>query len=118
MNARERTIYVLSIVLAILSTVLPLLAQLCRIWEFGVRSPFVGAILEISILIFFNFFLLPAAPLFVIGGIVGALVIRRRMASRGETGARPSLTVFIFCGLLWVVVRYTFKVLPLFPGGG
>ena len=113
MNATERKIYVLSIVLAILSTVLPLLSQLCRIWDFVDRSEFVVAIVLISI-----FFLLPPAPLFVIGGIVGALVIRRRMASRGEAGGRPSLTVFIFCGLLWVVVCYTFKYLPLFPGGG
>ena len=118
MNARERTIYVLSIVLAILSTVLPLLAQLSRAYGVGNRSQFVGGIFEISILIFFLFFLLPPAPLFVIGGIVGALVIRRRMASRGEAGGRPSLTVFIFCGLLWVIVCYTFKVLPLFLGGG
>ena len=113
MNARERKIYVLSIVLAILSTVFPLLSQLCRIWELPKLSDFVGVIALISI-----FFLLPAAPLFVIGGIVGALVIRKRMASRGEAGARPSLTVFIFCGLLWVLVCYTFKYLPLFAGGG
>lgn len=109
MTKRERTVYVGLLSVVIVLTVLPLFCQVCRFAE----SRWLGNIAEVAIIP--ALLSLPVMPLLIIAGIGYSLVVRRRMISRpAESSRKPSVFLFVACGVAWPLFLYTFRLVPLF----
>ncbi len=113
MTARERKAYYVILSLAVFATVIPLLLQISRLAG-GRAFEFVASVTFLPSLP-----LMPIAPILIVAGIGYAVWIRSRMAARQHVPAeRPSILAFITCALVWLLVLYSFRVLPLFLGEG
>ena len=111
MTARERRLYLLILTFAMVATVIPFVCQFSRLA--GGRA--LGNLTEIAFVLALP--LMPMAPVLIVCGLGYSLWIRARMASREQAPAgRPSILIFIGCGLVWILVGYTFRLVPLFAG--
>ena len=128
MTPRERRVLLVSKILTVVMTALPAVVQIGRLHPSVSRVlyllsyplrllPFwVGG--RVASMWFFLFISsIFVTPALVAWGIGFTLLVRRQMRSRGqEDQKKPRLFVFVICGFVWLLVYYSFKILPLFVG--
>ena len=108
----ERSVYRGFEVAAAAVTILPFLAQASRVLDLGLPS-FIEVPMQLST------FLLPVAPVVLLGGFAYLGALYRAVAARGaRLSLLPLATELAVYAAVWAFTIWTFRQLPLFAGGG